>query len=620
MTRATKRPSRHRLLKAILGALIAYLVTDGLRSRRRLGALATLTPSDEPVAPEHRFLTAEGVAVDEATRRAASAHARREGLEVVDLVPADLPTEEALELAALVDPATFRAARLAPGRGAFRALLATADVLDRAEIDAVDDLDPVAVAAATIELKRFAPVGCDLAVAPGLTVRPVDLDKRLAFIRSMFNAATPAVVAMPVLQWAAIGAGLALAPPWGLAALGAYCAQPLLALSGSPLHPRDLGRGAGLRIALEPMRWLRTVTGGWSPPPEPDPVESRRPWYDEQLAGGLDRFFEERRPDCPLCGSTDLSVRLRTTDVLQHKPGEFTLEQCGGCGVIFQNPRLSVEGLDFYYRDFYDGLGEEFTEFIFGATDRSYLGRAEMMAGRAEPERWLDVGAGHGHFCLVARDQWPDTRFDGLDLSDSIDEAARRGWVDHGYRGLFPELATDMADTYDVVSMHHYLEHTREPLDELDAAAVALHPGGHLLIELPDPESVFGRLVGRWWIPWFQPQHQHLLPIANLEEALVGRGFEVVARDRSAAHQTVDMVIAVWLWLNSLVPADAPWVPRGSPFNPVLRVLVVAAGAPLLALAAVADQVANVVMKRRNLGNTYRVLARFPEAPDAPAG
>ena len=278
--------------------------------------------------------------------------------------------------------------------------------------------------------------------------------------------------------------------------------------------------------------------------------------------------------------------------------------------MIFQNPRLSLEGLDYYYEDFYDGLGEDFTEFIFGATDHSYVGRAEMVEGHTVPERWLDVGAGHGHFCLVARDRWPDTGFDGLDLSDSIDEAARRGWVDHGYRGLFPELAPTIAGAYDVVSMHHYLEHTREPLEELDAARTALAPDGLLLIELPDPESRYGRILGRWWIPWFQPQHQHLIPIDRLCEHLADRGFEVLARDRAAAHQTVDVVIAAWLWLNHFVPADAPWTPKGSPLRGLARVAVIAAGAPLLLAAFLADQVANVVIQRRDRGNTYRVLAR----------
>ena len=43
---------------------------------------------------------------------------------------------------------------------------------------------------------------------------------------------------------------------------------------------------------------------------------------------------------------------------------------------------------------------------------------------------------------------------------------------------MFPELAPTMAGAYDVVSMHHYLEHTREPNDELKAARRVLRPGG----------------------------------------------------------------------------------------------------------------------------------------------
>jgi SAM-dependent methyltransferase len=175
---------------------------------------------------------------------------------------------------------------------------------------------------------------------------------------------------------------------------------------------------------------------------------------------------------------------------------------------------------------------------------------------------------------------------------------------------MFPDVAASMAGAYDVVSMHHYLEHTREPLDELDAAATALVPGGHLLIELPDPESQFPRLVGRWWIPWFQPQHQHLIPLGRLKEELDRHGFDVVAEDRATAHQTVDFVIAAWLWLNHFVPADSPWTPKGSPLRGLARIAVVAAGAPLLVAAFLGDQIANVFIQRSNRGNTYRVLAR----------
>ena len=48
-------------------------------------------------------------------------------------------------------------------------------------------------------------------------------------------------------------------------------------------------------------------------------------------------------------------------------------------------------------------------------------------------------------------------------MSDSVDEAARRGRVDTAYRGMFPDLAPNLPRSYDIVSMHHYLEHTRDP-------------------------------------------------------------------------------------------------------------------------------------------------------------
>jgi SAM-dependent methyltransferase len=333
--------------------------------------------------------------------------------------------------------------------------------------------------------------------------------------------------------------------------------------------------------------------------------------YEELLAGDLDRFFEPRRETCPVCGEDDLQVHLRTRDLLQQKPGRFTLERCVSCSHIFQNPRLSIEGLDFYYKDFYDGLGEAGMDFIFGYSATSYLGRARMLEGVSEPRKWLDVGGGHGHFCSVARDVWPETRFDGLDLSDSIDEAARRGWIDGAHRGLFPDLAPDMREQYDVVSMHHYLEHTREPVAEIEAAHTALAPGGHLLIELPDPESALGRVLGRYWIPWFQPQHQHLLSTENLGRILEDHGFTAVEWQRGQPHQRVDFMFAVSLLLDRLAPpTDRPWRRPPSRLARWWRMAVWTVGTPLVLLAHGLDRVLDPLVRRTGMSNTYRVLAR----------
>src|SRR5205823_1793024 len=221
-----------------------------------------------------------------------------------------------------------------------------------------------------------------------------------------------------------------------------------------------------------------------------------RPVYDALLARGTEPFFEPRRDDCPLCHGKDLAKIGDFPDHYQRKPGRFVLSRCRGCGHVFQNPRLSIEGLSFYYRDFYDGLGEELTQTVFANEMTEYRARAQLVASFSTPRRWLDVGAGHGHFCCFARELLPETRFEGLDFSESIEHAVRRRWVDRGIRGLFPEVAPKLAaggERYDVVSMSHYLEHTLDPAAEIDAAARVLAAGGLLFIEVPDPESRLGR-------------------------------------------------------------------------------------------------------------------------------
>jgi SAM-dependent methyltransferase len=344
-----------------------------------------------------------------------------------------------------------------------------------------------------------------------------------------------------------------------------------------------------------------------------DQFEARRAYYETELAEGLERFFEHRRESCPWCGSTALSVRLRASDMVQRKPGRFTLERCGDCGHIFQNPRLTPTGLNFYYRDFYDGLGQELMENLAAGKRRSYRGRVELVIPHTTPRTWLDVGAAYGHFCKVAREEWPDAVFDGLDQSASVVEAERRGWVNRCYQGEFTDFAAKLAGRYDVVSMHHYLEHTRDPRAELDAAARVLRPGNHLLVEMPDPDYGLAPVFGRWWFPLLQPQHQHMIPLPNLLGALRERGFEILRITRGPAHIGIDATWAL-VQLFAVVARDPslPWLTE--PETPARRrrhELVWKRVAPKAFQAMHhVDAALTKLAKATDDANTYRVLAR----------
>ncbi|HWS39451.1 MAG TPA: class I SAM-dependent methyltransferase [Actinoplanes sp.] len=602
------------LLPAVL--IMVVLVFGALAKRGRLAALPVLPPSTDPEPGEFALFTLAGVVVDGETRDAAHAYARNQGLEVVDLVPVDLPVAEAYALAREVDPGRYRADRLAVGRGAGHALLVATDLAARAEVTPSTDLDPAEIIRLTARLKKYAPTGMDVAVAPGLRAVPADPAAGKARMRAAGSIVAIALSGA-VVGYVFLAAAVAFAPLWGLAALAVYSLQPYLVLAGTPLRPADRNR-AWLRLISEPWRWLHTVRGTWQSRHDRARVrlrEQARLEYAAELSNGTGHFFEPPRDDCPWCNGTELTVRTHTRDRVQSKPGRFTLVECDSCGHVFQNPRLSLDGLAFYYRDVYDRLGEDSTEHAFGLSIASYIGRADLVGLHTVPVNWLDVGTGHGHFCTYAQGVFPNTVFDGLDISDSIDDAQRRGWVSTGYRGLFPDFAEKLADSYDVVSMHHYLEHTRDPRAELDAAARVVAPGGHLLIEVPNPATRLARLLRGYWVPYFQPEHLNLVPVRNLTAALLQRGLQPVAVELGRAHQPCDFAGAVLLWVNSLFPdPDRPWAPRpGTRARRLTRQAAFVAAVPLLVAGNILDQLLGAVIARTEGGNCYRVLAQKPQ-------
>ncbi|MFT3695518.1 MAG: class I SAM-dependent methyltransferase [Kofleriaceae bacterium] len=583
--------------------LVAVLLLDANRMRGRVGKLATLAPSSEDYHVGYTVFAAPGVVPAVETVRAAAAYAREHEIELLDLIPKNLGAMRALAFAQLVDPSEYRADRIGPGRTAGHAILVANSVVDRSRAE--HPTDDISFAKLAANLKHYGKA--DAVIAPLERAKAQPMDQRYQLLYVVLGPSTPIALGMLVVMWALIGLGIWLAPIAGFAALAAWQLQPVIALAGTALVPRDLIPFTLFRVPIELYTLVGTLLGTR---PSAKEAAEKRPEYARLVADGLEKFYEPRRETCPVCDSKDLKLHLRHGDMFQHKPGTFRLDRCTACNHIFQNPRLSIAGLDFYYKDFYDGLGEAGMEFIFGFGKQPYLDRLAMVRAVTPPTRWLDVGAGHGHFCVAARAELPDAKFDGLDLSESIDEAKRRGWVDTSYRGLFPELAPQMAGQYDAVSMSHYLEHTIDQRAEIAAAYTALAPGGCLMIEVPDPEFWIGRLLRRYWLPWFQPQHLHFVSVANLGKLLEAQGFKPVEWHRGKAHQRVDFFFATWLFLDRIAPPrKLPWRWRGV-LAGAWRSIIWTIGAPFILLAIAFDNAIGPLFARAKISNTYRVVAK----------
>lgn len=334
-------------------------------------------------------------------------------------------------------------------------------------------------------------------------------------------------------------------------------------------------------------------------------------YYRQAIEDGLHKMFEPRSTSCPMCAGTILVREQTLEDFTQLKPGYFHMSRCRNCGHIFQNPRLNARGLEFYYRDFYTGAGEATVRGCLASMKRYYRARAKMIEGSHQPRRWLDVGAGYGHFCLTARELWKETTFHVLDVSPSIKRAEELGWAERAYAGPFLDLASQLEESYDVVSMFHYLEHTVDPLAELHTAAAAVEPGGFLMIEVPDPDSVSRRLMGRFWPSWFAPQHLHFFPARNMETYLREAGLEPVLWHRAGAHQATDTAFAMESYLRQwMYVPNLPWNTARALPSLKMQLMVNLARRPLGFMMRTLDHLLSPLRYLPRWPNTYRVLAR----------
>ncbi|CAM5713928.1 Methyltransferase type 12 OS=Streptomyces glaucescens OX=1907 GN=SGLAU_09910 PE=4 SV=1 [Streptomyces glaucescens] len=341
-------------------------------------------------------------------------------------------------------------------------------------------------------------------------------------------------------------------------------------------------------------------------PAAPQVTARRRAACLAELAHGTERFLEPRRAQCPWCGSPRLRTRFSVPDLLQGRPGTFGVDVCRDCAHVFQNPRLTPEGLAFHFRDPQPRTGDP------RASRRRMRATARVMLAYGEPEGWLDVGTGDADFPEAARAFFPYTAFDGLDPTPRVLRARAADRLEEAYVGHLttPGITDGLHARYDVVSLLHQLNRTPDPRADLRAALGLVRPGGHLLVELPDPASAFATILGRWWPAHTQPRHLHLIPPANLRAELESQGCAIVRTDR--LHTPHDLTVATALALTHVLPPqDAPWRPiPPTEFQQALRAALTYATAPLTAAAAATDHALAPLLRHTGFANTYRMIAR----------
>lgn len=187
---------------------------------------------------------------------------------------------------------------------------------------------------------------------------------------------------------------------------------------------------------------------------------------------------------CRLCAQ-----EFETTwQVKDAKSGEtLKMALCGACGLVQQAELPCDHDLRIYYshhyREDYKSTHRPKLKYVFRA-GRTAVDRLALMASAGvlpKGQRLLDIGAGGGEFCYMARRAGFDAV--GVEPHQGYSEFAREAYgIDISTCGV-----ADLAEgKYDVVTMFHVFEHLAHPLEAMRKIWSALSPNGHLVIEVPN--------------------------------------------------------------------------------------------------------------------------------------
>ncbi|MCX6559673.1 MAG: class I SAM-dependent methyltransferase [Candidatus Aminicenantes bacterium] len=260
---------------------------------------------------------------------------------------------------------------------------------------------------------------------------------------------------------------------------------------------------------------------------------------------------------CPLCGGT----RRQTLAV---KFGRAIL-RCRTCGLGWASPAPESRGAPNRYQD--DGYIREAKAALHAGDDgydpefarRHYhlhlallareARRLDERSGRGGLRTLLDAGSGLGLFLKAAGDAgWAA---EGVDVSGPAADYARRIVGVRVRSGAF-EDANPASDSFDAVTMLDLIEHLEDPAAALREARRVLKPGGILIIQTPDLDSLSRRILGSAWAvlsPW---EHLTYFSARSLRIALGRAGFEVESLrnllifDPNYTHRREGLAYGMW--------------------------------------------------------------------------
>lgn len=190
---------------------------------------------------------------------------------------------------------------------------------------------------------------------------------------------------------------------------------------------------------------------------------------------------------CNLCDST-------TIDILSLKDRNRQYLRtiiCKKCGLIWTDPRPDGSDIKkFYLRDYrkeYKGSYVPKPKHIYRHINEAVRRFGQLNAFLNRNDRILDIGSGTGVFVYMLRRIGIDAS--GLEPNERY-AAFSTNELDIPVKNAFIQ-EVESNEAYNVITLHHVLEHMENPLSILKKIRMLLEEGGLLIMEVPNAENTY---------------------------------------------------------------------------------------------------------------------------------
>jgi SAM-dependent methyltransferase len=205
------------------------------------------------------------------------------------------------------------------------------------------------------------------------------------------------------------------------------------------------------------------------------------------------------------------------------KVGDVEGLRCRHCGIGITMPPISEVAFLYEGRESQDfqpqtsGVAHFIKTIAFRRQARSLLRDAAV-----RPNRVLDFGCGSGLFTRCLGDVLEGGSVTGSDFHP----VPPADLADRSYVPM--SRLQEVEGSFDLVLAMHVLEHDDDVPGLLHKIARMARPGGTVVIEVPNIDCFWTKLLGKAWDAWYLPFHRTHFSRASLEAAITRSGLQLV--------------------------------------------------------------------------------------------